>query len=306
METKLSGGRPVEAAPRHRSEMINGRRALVEGGSDLAPKNAKAPVEREVAAITESRERNQARARRFQVKAEVCGDALKVSAPDSGDLGFRARAYDAFGTTSEAFARHEIGRVGSIMRENGAALPTQNEMNAALAAIDGMRPADEIEAMLAVQMVATHEVAMDMLARAKRADRMPILQESGSLAVKLLRTYTAQVEALARLRRGGEQRVIVQHVNVNEGGQAIVGAVNQPGAKNERQPHARPMRRSDPIRRAMPRGQGRWKKPLSDAWRRCGQRRAQGRAEWELATRAIHMRGHRRAGGNTGLASIGS
>jgi hypothetical protein len=46
-----------------------------------------------------------------------------------------------------------------------------------------------------------------MLARAKRADRMPILQESGSLAVKLLRTYTAQVEALARLRRGGEQRV---------------------------------------------------------------------------------------------------
>jgi hypothetical protein len=26
-----------------------------------------------------------------------------------------------------------------------------------------------------------------------------------------------------------EQRVIVQHVNVNEGGQAIVGAVNHPG-----------------------------------------------------------------------------
>ena len=97
------------------------------------------------------------------------------------------------------------------------------------AAIDGMRPADEIEAMLAVQRVATHEVAMDMLARAKRADRMPILQESGSLAGKLLRTYAAQVEALARLRRGGEQRVIVQHVNVNEGGQAIVGAVNHPG-----------------------------------------------------------------------------
>ncbi len=94
--------------------------------------------------------------------------------------------------------------------------------------IDGMRPADEIEAMLAVQMVATDDVAMDMLARAKRADRLPILQESGSLAVKLLRTYTAQLEALARLRRGGEQRVIVQHVHINEGGQAIVGAVNHP------------------------------------------------------------------------------
>jgi hypothetical protein len=94
-----------------------------------------------------------------------------------------------------------------------------------------MRPADEIGAMLAVQMVATDDVAMDMLARAKRADRLPILQESGSLAVKLLRTYTAQLEALARLRRGGEQRVIVQHVHINEGGQAIVGAVNHPGGR---------------------------------------------------------------------------
>ena len=223
----------MENAPRNQTKGINGRRALVEGGSDLAPKNAKAPAEREVAAITKSRERNRTRARRFQVKAEVCGNALKVSAPDSGDLGFRARAYDAFGTTSEAFARHEICRVGGIMRDKGAPLPTQDQMNAALAAIDGMRPADEIEAMLAVQMVATHEVAMDMLARAKRADRMPILQESGSLAVKLLRTYTAQVEALARLRRGGEQRVIVQHVNVNEGGQAIVGAVNHPGGSEK-------------------------------------------------------------------------
>ena len=94
----------------------------------------------------------------------------------------------------------------------------------------GVSPAGYyVEAMLAVQMVATYETAMDMLIRAKQADLMPTLQECGSLAVKLLRTYTAQVEALARLRRGGEQRVIVQHVNVNDGGQAIVGAVNHPG-----------------------------------------------------------------------------
>jgi hypothetical protein len=46
---------------------------------------------------------------------------------------------------------------------------------------------------------------------------------------KLARTFAAQVEALKRYRTGGEQRVIVQHVNVNEGGQAIVGAVNHPG-----------------------------------------------------------------------------
>ena len=36
-----------------------------------------------------------------------------------------------------------------------------------------------------------------------------------------------QVEALKRYRTGGEQKVTVHHVTVNEGGQAIVGAVSQ-------------------------------------------------------------------------------
>jgi hypothetical protein len=35
------------------------------------------------------------------------------------------------------------------------------------------------------------------------------------------------MEALKRYRTGGEQMVTVQHVNVSEGGQAIVGNVTQ-------------------------------------------------------------------------------
>jgi len=35
------------------------------------------------------------------------------------------------------------------------------------------------------------------------------------------------MEALRRYRTGGEQKVTVQHVNVGEGGQAIVGNVTQ-------------------------------------------------------------------------------
>jgi hypothetical protein len=34
------------------------------------------------------------------------------------------------------------------------------------------------------------------------------------------------MEALKRYGTGGEQKVTVQHVTVNEGGQAIVGAVS--------------------------------------------------------------------------------
>jgi hypothetical protein len=44
-------------------------------------------------------------------------------------------------------------------------------------------------------------------------------------AARLLRAYAIQVEALRRLRNGGSQTVRVEHVDVNEGGQAVTGAV---------------------------------------------------------------------------------
>src|ERR1700730_8732916 len=203
--------------------------AVAKKDAPLAP----SPSPSEAKAIVDAQERTAARRPRIAVLAEGDNGALRIRPPHSDDAGFAARLLDAFGTESPDFANRAMGRLGAIMRPKGSALPNQTECNAALAAIDGIRPGDEIEAMLAVQMVATHETAMDMLMRAKQADLTPTLQECGSLSVKLLRTYTAQMEALVRLRRGGEQRVIVQHVNVNDGGQAIVGAVNHPGGSEK-------------------------------------------------------------------------
>jgi hypothetical protein len=58
-----------------------------------------------------------------------------------------------------------------------------------------------------------------------------IQQDSnGNLAVKLLRTFTAQTEALQRYRGKGQQKVIVKHVHVHTGAQAIVGSVSQAGS----------------------------------------------------------------------------
>lgn len=46
---------------------------------------------------------------------------------------------------------------------------------------------------------------------------------------KLARTFTAQIDALKRYRSKGEQKMTVDHVTVNEGGQAIVGNVKSGG-----------------------------------------------------------------------------
>ena len=54
-----------------------------------------------------------------------------------------------------------------------------------------------------------------------------------NFATKMLRTFISQVETLKRYRGGGEQKMIVEHVHVNEGGQAVVGTVNTGGRKND-------------------------------------------------------------------------
>jgi hypothetical protein len=47
-----------------------------------------------------------------------------------------------------------------------------------------------------------------------------------SAASRLLCAYATQVETLRGLRNGGYQVVRVEHVRVNEGGQALIGNVS--------------------------------------------------------------------------------
>jgi hypothetical protein len=45
-----------------------------------------------------------------------------------------------------------------------------------------------------------------------------------------MRAYAIQVEVLRRLRTGGQQVVRVEHVHVNDGGQAVIGNVKKSDA----------------------------------------------------------------------------
>jgi hypothetical protein len=78
-------------------------------------------------------------------------------------------------------------------------------------------------------------VAMVMMARIRGGqggDRC--LRGLASAAAKLMRAHCMQVETYRRLRGSGEQKIIVKHVTVNEGGQVIVGAVNSQAHEVER------------------------------------------------------------------------
>lgn len=100
-------------------------------------------------------------------------------------------------------------------------------INFVLSVVKGIKPKDQVEAMLAVQMAAIHTATMTFARRLARVETIP-QQDSAERALnKLTRTFAAQMEALKRYRTGGEQKVTVQHVSVSEGGQAIVGNVTQ-------------------------------------------------------------------------------
>ena len=104
--------------------------------------------------------------------------------------------------------------------------PDVKAINLAIKSIAAVAPKDEVEGMLAMQMVATHAMAMNHLKSMGRVDRLHQLEVYERSANKLMRTFAAQMEALRKHRSGGQQKVEVRHVYVNQGGQAIIGAVD--------------------------------------------------------------------------------
>ena len=112
---------------------------------------------------------------------------------------------------------------------------------AILGFLAGINPKDTTEGMMAAQLYASHAGAMECYRRAMAPEHsMEARDIYFSLAAKLTKANAAQVEALNKYRGKGQQRVIVEHVHVYQGGQAIVGNVTPGGSgrNNEVQPHA--------------------------------------------------------------------
>jgi hypothetical protein len=115
----------------------------------------------------------------------------------------------------------------------------EQRLNFLVSVIKSIKPEDQIESMLSAQMGAIHCLTMEFAAKLANATDL-VWRESAERTVnKLARTFAMQVEALKRYRSNGEQKVIVQHVSVSDGGQAaIVGAVSSTarGGKEKQEP----------------------------------------------------------------------
>jgi hypothetical protein len=194
-------------------------------------------TEEEKASIARYQELSKSKPVKFK---EVKGKAGKITInceyPDG--LLYPAKMSEAFGTTNPELCKYLLAQVTGTFEGTFSSDGRDNEMvvtaiNATMALLNGIQPKDEIEGMLVVQMIGVHNVATAAMRRGMLKDQTFAGRQANiDNATKMLRTFVAQMEALKKYRTGGQQKMIVEHVSVNEGGQAIVGTVNQGGGKN--------------------------------------------------------------------------
>lgn len=94
---------------------------------------------------------------------------------------------------------------------------------------------NSLEKMLAHQMAACHFQAMRLMAKANGINEdSAAIQRLINASARLMNTYQQALHTLHKMRTGGRQVVTVQHLNISDGGQAMVaGNVNTGGGKDD-------------------------------------------------------------------------
>jgi hypothetical protein len=132
-----------------------------------------------------------------------------------------------FGVADVDVAARLLSQLVSVLQPDPCKPVDAAGINQALAVIEGIKPNDTLEAMTATLLVCVHHAALDAMRRAMHPD-----QTSGgralylSLALKAMSRFAQLLEAHNHSRgKGVTQQIIVKHVSVEPGGQAVVGSV---------------------------------------------------------------------------------
>jgi hypothetical protein len=142
---------------------------------------------------------------------------------------------------------------------------SHRQRRATLAGLHGIGPRDELEGMIAAQMLAAHNAAMECYRRAMIGEQtLEGRRENLNQANKLSRTYASLVDVLDRHRGKGHQQIPVEHLHLHVGARAVAGAVEPNNVVSqcnlEGQHHAKQivhapkqaLRSSNPERQAVP------------------------------------------------------
>jgi hypothetical protein len=143
----------------------------------------------------------------------------------------------AIGTADADFVEGFLGQLQQVAFRGSV-----RDCNFIMSVVKGVQPRDQQESMIALQMGIAHVLAMRAASRLRDATDFDAAKSSAATTdfVKLTKASMNLMAGLKHLRTGGEQKITVQYVNVNEGGQAIVGDVTHSSSdKSLGQPETR-------------------------------------------------------------------
>ncbi len=204
-----------------------------DSGNDLQTKNSEL-TEAEVNAIADLRARKRSRVRAPDIKLDLEEETrrLTVGHKEKDPNAACALAMHELGTADYRFFEGVMDQVATLGKQDSSVSETAS--NFVMSVVAGVKPQDEIEAMLAIQMGAIHQATMMMARRLNHVKTLP-QQDSAERALnKLARTFTGQVETLKKYRSKANQTVRVERVEVKEGGQAIVGNIHSGGRGDDK------------------------------------------------------------------------
>jgi hypothetical protein len=206
----------------------------IEGKSNVKVENSTTPVQipdtpkprseknrKRIGAFLEKREQTQPPSLKY-VKSKKSLEPV-----DHDLLMLRVGLSEAFATVNQDLQNVLYAQISRLFPHRSQS--KAKEVNAFLAILHKIKPRDELEAMLATQMIATHIMIMEFMNRISIPDQTHEgVSANTDRAAKMERIFITQLETLNKYRgKGSQQKVIVEHVTVNSGGQAIVGQVNQ-------------------------------------------------------------------------------
>ena len=115
---------------------------------------------------------------------------------------------------------HQINQITDMLwLPSGLSQKNQlTRIHSAMEMLNGIKPADKIENMLAMQMIGTHHAALECLKRAMLENQTFEGRENNL-------KHAAKLMSIYKHRGKGQQKVTVEHVHVEAGGQAVVGHV---------------------------------------------------------------------------------
>jgi len=101
---------------------------------------------------------------------------------------------------------------------------TDSALNTAITLISAAEPKNQLELMLATQLAITH-ITLGKSARLLDGNNSQVntINSLGNLYTKLSRLSIDQINTLERMKGKGHQKIIVEKVNIESGGQAAIG-----------------------------------------------------------------------------------